>query len=1226
MLHLDCNQRITPLEALRHPFFDSSLSQNSSRDACIDMQNKEDQSLVPKPGCQSKSPHSIDCGVQNPVKLPEQTPLNMSVKKPYVLPNDLEIAEGTMLGNSYKVENFLGEGSFGYVTKCLNTQTNKAVAIKVNRNDPESLERAKLEMFILEQLRCLDPDRCNIVKWNGFFLDRERICLNFELLDQSLFDYMKDRNNQGLPISELRPILYQLTNALSHLSSMGIAHTDLKPDNVMVVDRHQSPIKVKIIDFGLARPVSSLNPCDNLQTAWYMAPEVMVSAPFNQAIDMWSLGLIAAELAIGQPVYPGETEFDVLRFIICTQGQPPDCVLDRGFDTERYFIQENCGNRHWRFKSVQEFQHDEGYQMQETRYFKLKSLDDLEKLMKKRTGHHSGQDLLVSLIKQMLHLDCNQRITPMEALRHPFFDTGPSQSSSRNTCIDMQNKEDPSLVLFQQPSYCQSKTPHSIVKNPVELLEQTPLNTTFNKPSVLPNDLDIVEGTILGNSYKVEALLGEGCFGQVAKCVNIQTNKAVAIKVTWEDSESLEQATMEMLILEKLRCLDPDRCNIVKWNGFFLDRGRICLNFELLDQSLYDYMKDRNNQGLPISELRPILYQLTNALSHLSSMNIVHTDLKPDNVMVVDRHQSPIKVKLIDFGLACSVSSLDPTLCVQPIWRRAPEVMVSAPFNQAIDMWSLGTIAVDMATGWPLYPGETEFDVLRLIILTQGQPPDCVLDHGFDTGRYFIRENCGSRHWRFKSEQEFKLDKGHQMLEPQFFKLKSLDDLEKLMKKRTGHHSGQDLLVSLIKQMLHLDYNQRITPMEALRHPFFDPSPSQNSSRDACIDMQNKEDQSLVLFQQPSYSQSKSAHKIVKNPVELPEQTPLNMTFNKPSVPPNDLDIVEGTILGNSYKVEALLGAGSFGHVAKCVNIQTNKAVAIKVNKNRLKSLKQAKSEMFILEQLRCLDPDRCNIVKWNGYFLDRERICLNFELLDQSLLHYLKDRRNEGLPISELRPILYQLTNALSHLSSMGIVHTDLKPDNVMVVDRHQSPIKVKLIDFGLARPVSSLDPIVRVQPIWRRAPEVMVSAPFNQAIDMWSLGTIAVDMAIGWALYPGETEFDVLRLIILTQGQPPDCVLDHGFDTERYFIQENCGNRHWRFKSKQEIKRDEGYRLQETRYFKLKSLDDLEKLMKKRTGHHSGQDLLVSLIKQMLHLDCNQRITPLEALRHPFFDPSPS
>uniref|UniRef100_A0A3Q0SAN6 Protein kinase domain-containing protein n=1 Tax=Amphilophus citrinellus TaxID=61819 RepID=A0A3Q0SAN6_AMPCI len=208
--------------------------------------------------------------------------------------------------------------------------------------------------------------------------------------------------------------LHQLTNALSHLTSMGIVHADLKPGNVMIVDRHQSPLKVKVIDFGLACPVSAVIPGVRVQTLSYRAPEVMLHIPFNQAIDMWSLGLIAVELATGLPLYPGKTEYDVLRFIIDIQGQPPDHVLDCGFITDYYFVQQNCGNQRWRFKS----------------------------------------DLLVSLIKQMLDLDANQRVTPAEALRHPFFHTGLSQSSSRDPCIDMEKREDQSLVLCQQPSSC----------------------------------------------------------------------------------------------------------------------------------------------------------------------------------------------------------------------------------------------------------------------------------------------------------------------------------------------------------------------------------------------------------------------------------------------------------------------------------------------------------------------------------------------------------------------------------------------------------------------------------------------------------------------------------------------------------------------------------------------------------------------------------------------------
>uniref|UniRef100_A0A3Q4MXJ4 Protein kinase domain-containing protein n=1 Tax=Neolamprologus brichardi TaxID=32507 RepID=A0A3Q4MXJ4_NEOBR len=208
---------------------------------------------------------------------------------------------------------FLGEGGFGIVAKCRDTMTNRAVAIKVNKSDPDILQQAKLEIFILEQLRRLDPDAANIVKWNGFFHDGERVCLKFELLDQCLWDYIGDRKNQGLPIIEVRPILGQLTNALSHLGSVGIVHADLKPGNIMVVNRHESPIKVKLIDFGLACPASAVMPGDRVGTVGYSAPEVMLGLPYNEASDMWSLGLV-------------------------TQGQPPDHVLDSGVYTEDYFI------------------------------------------------------------------------------------------------------------------------------------------------------------------------------------------------------------------------------------------------------------------------------------------------------------------------------------------------------------------------------------------------------------------------------------------------------------------------------------------------------------------------------------------------------------------------------------------------------------------------------------------------------------------------------------------------------------------------------------------------------------------------------------------------------------------------------------------------------------------------------------------------------------------------
>lgn len=76
-------------------------------------------------------------------------------------------------------------------------------------------------------------------------------------------------------------------------------------------------------------------------------------------------------------------------------------------------------------------------------------------------------------------------------------------------------------------------------------------------------------------------------------------------------------------------------------------------------------MEDKDYQGLPMAVLRTIIHQLTTALSPLSSLGIVHADLKPDNVMFVEGCLQPLKVNLIDFGLTHLLFAAKPGVCVQ---------------------------------------------------------------------------------------------------------------------------------------------------------------------------------------------------------------------------------------------------------------------------------------------------------------------------------------------------------------------------------------------------------------------------------------------------------------------------------------------------------------------------------------------------------------------------------
>uniref|UniRef100_A0A3B4GWQ8 Protein kinase domain-containing protein n=1 Tax=Pundamilia nyererei TaxID=303518 RepID=A0A3B4GWQ8_9CICH len=182
--------------------------------------------------------------------------------------------------------------------------------------------------------------------------------------------------------------LIEVTNALSHLGSVGMVHANLKPGNIMVVNRHESPVKVRLIDFGFACPASAVNPSDCVGTVGYSAPEVMLGLPYNETSDMWSLGLVAVELATGVPLYPVENEYDYLKFIIETRGQPPDHVLDSGVYTDDYFIENNYIQQRWTFKTEEQFQR----------------------------GPEDDQSLFVRQIKEMLALDAHQRIIPSETM------------------------------------------------------------------------------------------------------------------------------------------------------------------------------------------------------------------------------------------------------------------------------------------------------------------------------------------------------------------------------------------------------------------------------------------------------------------------------------------------------------------------------------------------------------------------------------------------------------------------------------------------------------------------------------------------------------------------------------------------------------------------------------------------------------------------------------------
>ncbi|XP_061880158.1 homeodomain-interacting protein kinase 1-like [Entelurus aequoreus] len=359
--------------------------------------------------------------------------------------------------SGYDVLSVLGRGAFGNVVKCRKTTDHKTVAVKTIKNHGTSAKRAIYEILALLKIKKMDADKCHFVQWNSIFSITGHVCIEFELLDKSLYDLIKERNFRPLQLKEIRPIVYQLAETLDHLKASQIIHADLKLENVMLVNHVQQPYKIKVIDFGLAAHVSTAKQGSLIQTLPYRSPEILLGAPFTEAIDIWSIGCIAAFLYTGTLLYPGKNEYDMIRFIVETQGLPPDNVLEAGLQTSCFFQMEH--NFAWKLKTPDQYHKETSLVPKETRRFKFNSLDRLlhfqpgilnTRHIANKAAKTADVQKFVELLKGLLQLDASQRLTPRQVLEHDF--------SSMSHLDPLHGTSSHVQSCFHIMSFCSNKT------------------------------------------------------------------------------------------------------------------------------------------------------------------------------------------------------------------------------------------------------------------------------------------------------------------------------------------------------------------------------------------------------------------------------------------------------------------------------------------------------------------------------------------------------------------------------------------------------------------------------------------------------------------------------------------------------------------------------------------------------------------------------------------------
>uniref|UniRef100_A0A3B4FC21 Protein kinase domain-containing protein n=2 Tax=Pundamilia nyererei TaxID=303518 RepID=A0A3B4FC21_9CICH len=339
----------------------------------------------------------------------------------------------------------------------------------------------------------------------------------------------------------------------------------------------------------------------------------------------------------------------------------------------------------------------------------------------------------------------------------------------------------------------------------------------------------LVPGGWLSSNYQIISVVGEGTYGRVAKCVQMANKKIVAIKMIKDQDQKDPFKNQELAALQKLKACNSSKYNIVEWYQAFTVRGHLCLEFEFLEKSLFDLLQERYCNPLSLKAIRPIVIQIALALSHLKSIGTIHADLKLENVMLVNNPQEPYRVKLIDFGLACETSAAKVGSYIQTRPYRSPEIILGLPFTEAIDIWSLGCMAVSLYTGYLLYPGYSEHAILKYITETQGELPEQMLNCGQKTAKYFCREFNSDNiyHWKLKTTEQYFQEFGIEFVDKRVQKLKSLDELlyteiieDEDYADATAKRCDILMFVDMVKHLLHLDPRKRITPNQVLEHAF----------------------------------------------------------------------------------------------------------------------------------------------------------------------------------------------------------------------------------------------------------------------------------------------------------------------------------------------------------------------------------------------------------------------
>ncbi|KAM3729074.1 Serine/threonine-protein kinase Doa [Dirofilaria immitis] len=324
--------------------------------------------------------------------------------------------DGDIIQGRYEIVRTLGEGTFGKVVQVKDgTMGGRQFALKVIKNVSKYREAARLEINVLNKLQEKDPNgKFLVIQLLDNFDYHGHVCLLFELLGLSVFDFMKANNYQAYPMEQARYIAYQLCYAVKFMHDNRLTHTDLKPENILFLNssyrvvedgKKKRPLRiiddarVRLIDLGSAT-FDHEHHSTIVSTRHYRAPEVILELGWSQPCDVWSIGCILFELYLGITLFQTHDNREHLAMMERILGTLPYRMCRKS--KTKYFYH---GRLDWNEKT-QAGQYVRDNCKPLSRYMKSNDPEDIE---------------LFDIISEMLTYEPSQRITLGSALDHRYF-------------------------------------------------------------------------------------------------------------------------------------------------------------------------------------------------------------------------------------------------------------------------------------------------------------------------------------------------------------------------------------------------------------------------------------------------------------------------------------------------------------------------------------------------------------------------------------------------------------------------------------------------------------------------------------------------------------------------------------------------------------------------------------------------------------------------------------